>query len=175
LLFIISLPALTLVYVHELQLNATLIFPMAMAWLLFGAGCGFFWGVGRLLKLPSGTVGALTLTGRLGNTSFLGLPMIETYYGAQGLGLGILIDQVGTYLVLSTLGILAATYYRQEGSISAGAIVKKVLTFAPCISPGFSPGVAKPYRWRSLKPPWHPRSALRLWRWITTSIRRLLP
>ena len=130
----ISLPALTLVYVHDLQLSATLLFPLAMAWLLFGASCGFFWSVGRVLKLSSSTVGALTLTGGLGNTSFLGLPMIETYYGPQGLGLGILIDQVGTYLVLSTLGIVAATYYRQEGSVSTRAMMRKIVTFAPCIA-----------------------------------------
>jgi len=36
------------------------------------------------------------LTGGLANTSFIGLPMIETFYGPQFLGLGILIDQLGS-------------------------------------------------------------------------------
>lgn len=130
----ISLPALTLVYVHGLKMSADLLFPALMAWLLFGAGCAFFWGVGRMLKLSDGSTGALMLTGGLGNTSFIGLPMIETYYGVQGLGIGILIDQVGSYLVLSTFGIFTATYYRREGRISGRAIVKKVLTFAPFIA-----------------------------------------
>ena len=130
----VSLPALTLVYVHDLKLSAELLFPAAMAWLLFGVGCAFFWGVGRLLRLPSRTTGALTLVGGLGNTSFVGLPMIETYYGTRGLGVGILIDQAGTYLVLSTLGILMATYYRQEGGMNVRAIVRKILTFAPFLA-----------------------------------------
>jgi len=34
--------------------------------------------------------------------------MIETFYGRQFLGFGILIDQLGSYFVLSTLGILVA-------------------------------------------------------------------
>ncbi len=51
------------------------------------------------------------LTGGLANTSFIGLPMIQTFYGEQYLGLGILIDQVGSYFVLSTLGILVASLY----------------------------------------------------------------
>ena len=34
--------------------------------------------------------------------------MIETFYGVGDLSTGILIDQLGTYLVLSTLGITVA-------------------------------------------------------------------
>jgi predicted permease len=130
----VSLPALTLVYVHDLEMSPELLFPASMAWLLFGVGCAFFWAMGRLLRLPPRTTGALTLVGGLGNTSFVGLPMIETYYGTRGLGVGIVVDQAGTYLVLSTLGILMATYYRQEGGMNVRAIVKKILTFAPFLA-----------------------------------------
>ena len=48
---------------------------------------------------------ALMLAGGLANTSFVGLPMIEAFFGAPSMATGILIDQLGTYLVLSTLGI----------------------------------------------------------------------
>ena len=102
----ISLPALTLTYVHGLKLDTTLILPALMAWVMFGIGCGFFWLVARRLGFSRATTGGLMLTGGLANTSFLGLPMIETFYGPQFLGLGILIDQLGSYFVLSTLGIL---------------------------------------------------------------------
>ena len=51
------------------------------------------------------------LVGGLANTSFVGLPMIEAFYGTADLPIGILIDQLGTYLVLSTLGIAVAAYY----------------------------------------------------------------
>jgi hypothetical protein len=37
--------------------------------------------------------------------------MIETFYGSEFLGLGILIDQLGSYLVLSTVGIFVASLY----------------------------------------------------------------
>ena len=96
----ISLPALTLAYVHGLKLNADLILPALMAWVMFALGCGFFWLVGRALRFSRATTGGLMLTGGLANTSFIGLPMIETFYGPQFLGLGILIDQLGSYFVL---------------------------------------------------------------------------
>jgi malate permease and related proteins len=130
----VSLPALTLLYVHDLRIDASLLFPVAMAWVMFGVGFVVFRFLGRLSGWTAGTVGALTLTGSLANTSFIGLPMIETFYGPQALGLGILIDQAGTYLVLSTLGIVVAALYGQGGGVSMRSVARKVLTFAPFIA-----------------------------------------
>ena len=130
----VSLPALTLLYVHDLKLDMSLLFPVAMAWVMFGVGFVFFKMVGKIWALPAATVGALTLTGSLANTSFIGLPMIETFYGQQGLALGILIDQMGTYMVLSTLGIVVAAMYGQGAGISTRAVAIKVLTFAPFVA-----------------------------------------
>jgi malate permease and related proteins len=127
----ISLPALTLTYVHGLNLSAGLALPALMPWIMFALGCGFFWLVGRALHLTRATTGGLMLTGGLANTSFIGLPMIETFYGPQYLGLGILIDQLGSYFVLSTLGILVASLYGSGKGVSAQAVVRKIVLFTP--------------------------------------------
>lgn len=127
----ISLPALTLTYVHSLQLRTNLILPALMPWLMFGLGCGFFWLVGKALGFSRATTGALSLTGGLANTSFIGLPMIDTFYGPQFLGLGILIDQLGSYFVLSTLGILVASLYSSGHSINAKAVLRRIALFVP--------------------------------------------
>jgi predicted permease len=126
----ISLPALTLLYVHELPIDRSLAYPTAMAWVLFGLGVIFFVTLGRAAGWSRGTIGGLILVGGLANTSFIGLPMIETFYGEEHLGLGILIDQLGSYMVLSTLGILIAVTYA-AGAASPAAIAKKILTFPP--------------------------------------------
>ncbi len=131
----VSLPALTLVYVHELSLSGLLVYPILMPWIMFAIGCAFFYGIGKWLRLPPATIGALMLTGSLANTSFMGLPMIETFFGTQGIAIGILIDQAGTYLVLSTLGItLAATYAARGSSFSAKNVLRKIAGFMPFIS-----------------------------------------
>lgn len=127
----ISLPALTLTYVHSLHLQSNLILPALMAWVMFGLGCGFFWLAGRAFSFSRSTTGALMLTGGLANTSFVGLPMIETFYGSQFLGLGILIDQVGSYFTLSTLGILVASIYSSKGGINARMVLRRILLFVP--------------------------------------------
>ena len=127
----ISLPALTLTYVHGLKLQTGLILPAMMPWLMFGIGCGFFWLAGRAFGFSRQTTGGLMLTGGLANTSFIGLPMIEAFYGPQFLGLGILIDQLGSYFVLSTLGILVASLYSSGHRINAKAVIRKIVLFVP--------------------------------------------
>ena len=126
----ISLPPLTLTYVHGLKLDTSLILPALMAWVMFGVGCGFFWLAARALGFSRATTGGLMLTGGLANTSFIGLPMIDTFYGPQFLGLGILIDQLGSYFVLSTLGILVASLYSGH-SMNAKTVIRKIVLFVP--------------------------------------------
>jgi malate permease and related proteins len=126
----VSLPALALLHIHNLQLDSSLLYSAAMPWLLFGAGFLFFRYLGRLLSLSRPTVGALILVGGLGNTSFVGLPMIEAYYGKEFLGVGLIADQLGSFLVLSTMGIFTATLY-SSGGISPRQMARKVVLFPP--------------------------------------------
>ena len=129
----VSLPALTLLYVHDLRLSGDVGLMAAMGWIYFALAAGFFWLVGRWLDLPRRTVGALILTGGLGNTSYVGLPMIEAYYGHQGIASGIIVDQLGSFLVLSTLGITVAGIY-SSGRPTIGEMAKRIVLFPPFIA-----------------------------------------
>lgn len=129
----VSLPALTLLYIHELHLSGDVLLVALMAWLVFGMSAGFFWLVGRWLNLPRTTVGALILVGGLGNTSFFGLPMVEVFYGKAGLGTAIIADQLGSFLTLSILGITVAGIY-SSGRPTATEIVRRIALFPPFIA-----------------------------------------
>lgn len=126
----LSLPAIALLHIHSIKVDATLIYPALMAWLLFGIGVVFFRFIGRLAGFSRGTVGALMLAGGLGNTSFVGLPMIETWYGKDFLGVGVIADQLGSFLVLSTLGLLTAVLC-SSGEVTRREMARKVLMFPP--------------------------------------------
>lgn len=129
----VSLPALTLLYVHDLKLTSDVGLMAAMGWLCFGLSAGFFWLVGRWLKLSRGTTGALILMGGLGNTSFFGLPMIEAYYGHEGIVSGLIADQLGSFLVLSTAAVIVAGIY-SSGRVTAGEMVRRIVLFPPFIA-----------------------------------------
>jgi len=129
----VSMPALTLQYIHELKLSGDVVLMVAMAWVFFLLAAACFWLIGRRFNLPRPTVGALILTGGLGNTSFFGLPMIEAYYGHQGLASGIVVDQLGSFLVLSTLGITIAGIY-SSGRPGVSEMAKRIFLFPPFIA-----------------------------------------
>ena len=129
----VSLPALTLHTLRHLHFDASLAAPLAMAWVLFGAGAAFFFLAQRAFGWSSSTTGALILTGALGNTSFVGLPMIECFFGREHLGLGILIDQLGTYVVLSTVGLLLAATL-SAGELTLRAVARRVFGFPPFLA-----------------------------------------
>jgi len=126
----VALPAAALLYLHSIPFEPKMVMTPLMPWLLFLLAWGFFALLGRLLQLPRRTVGALILLGGLGNTSFVGLPMIEAYYGKELLGVGILADQLGSFMTLSTLGVLVASLY-SSGSPSLRDMPRKVLFFPP--------------------------------------------
>jgi predicted permease len=129
----VALPALILGQIHGLRMTPALLFPVSMPWVLFALSVPVFVILGRVMQFSAGVTGALIITAGLANTSFVGLPMIETFYGAKDLATGILIDQLGTYLVLSTLGITVACIY-SSGSASWGEIARRIATFPPLIA-----------------------------------------
>jgi malate permease and related proteins len=129
----ISVPALTLLYLHNFGFGADTLLIGMMPWLMFAFSAGFFWLVGRWLGLSRGTVGALMLTGGMSNTAFFGLPMVESYYGHSAIPIAIVIDQLGSFMVLSTLGITVAGIY-SSGRPTMAEIVRRIVLFPPIIA-----------------------------------------
>ena len=103
---------------------------LALLLICFALGVGFYKLASRFHSMSDGTMGALILTGAMGTTAFVGLPMIEAFYGKDGLPIGILADQMGTFLVLSTFGIVTAAKLSST-EVSAGSIVKRIVVFPP--------------------------------------------
>lgn len=126
----ISLPALAILHIHNMKIDFSLLLTALMAWLVFGSAWCIFAAAGRILNIDKKMVGALIMVGGLGNTSFVGLPMIEAYFGKEHLGVGIIADQLGSFMVLSTLGILVSTLY-SSGDVSPKLMARKVLMFPP--------------------------------------------
>jgi predicted permease len=129
----VALPALILGQIHGLRLTPELLLPVSMPWVMFALTVPVFVVIGRVLRFPDAVTGALIITAGLANTSFVGLPMIETFYGTKDLSTGILIDQLGTYLVLSTAGITVACIY-SSGTASWREVAWRVATFPPLIA-----------------------------------------
>ncbi|MCB1168981.1 MAG: AEC family transporter [Leptospiraceae bacterium] len=110
----VALPALVLLHVHDLQFRSALAFSALMPHGVFALAFLFFRILGKRKGWSKETILCLTLTAGLGNTSFVGLPMIQAFFGPQYLGIGVIIDQAGSFLALSTWGF-ALLGYAGEG------------------------------------------------------------
>lgn len=126
----ISLPALALYFIPEITLNSSVLLPVGVAWICFAGSALLFWSLGKAFGWSRKLIGCLILTAGLGNTSFIGFPVIEALYGPEGLKTAILIDQPGSFFILSTVGIAVAAAF-SRGTADAKAIAKKIFTFPP--------------------------------------------
>lgn len=99
----------------------------------FGLSFLFFYSIGTYLKWSKKLIGCLILTGGLGNTSFVGFPIIEALYGAEGLKTAIIVDQPGSFVVVTTLGILVASSF-SRGNLSSSEILMRILKFPPFLA-----------------------------------------
>lgn len=131
----VSLPALALYYIPKLELGWKLLLPLGVAWIGFGLAFAFFNALAKIYQWPKKLTGCLILLGGLGNTSFVGFPIIEALYGSPGLQTAVIVDQPGTFLVMATLGVATAAAYSRQKTSSV-AIFRKVIKFPPFIAFG---------------------------------------
>lgn len=129
----ITLPALTLYYIPQIKIKSELIFPAVVIWIIFLISILFFTLLGKIFKWDKKTTGALILTGGLANTSFVGFPVLIALFGEEGLKIGVIIDQAGSFLVLSTLGVIAASVY-STGTYSLKKITLDILKYPSFIA-----------------------------------------
>lgn len=132
-IFYVSFPALSIRYIPQIDFDMAILYPVLMPWLVFVFAALLFVCLGKLLGWSKPLVGCLILCCGLGNTSFVGFPLLQLYYGASSIQYGILADQPGTFMVMSTLGIFAAVYF-SNGDANWKQIGSKILRFPPFIA-----------------------------------------
>lgn len=121
----ICLPALSLLYIPELKVSTNTIFPLASTYIVFFFSIIFFIIIGKIFKLEQKTIGTLILTAGLCNTSFVGFPVLIALFGEEGLKVGVLIDQAGSFVILATAGTIVASIY-SHGKTDYKNIIKKI-------------------------------------------------
>ena len=129
----VCLPAITLYHIPKIKWSNELLFPIGAGWIAFLLAIVFFHFLGKRFGWSNKLIGCLILTAGLSNSSFLGYPIIEALFGKKGLETAILVDQPGTFVVVSTLGVFVAAFY-SKGSADTFGIFKKILLFPPFIT-----------------------------------------
>lgn len=124
----VALPALVLELIPKVKFDPQLWFPVAAMWLTFGGAWLLFGLLGPRFGWSRQRTGALILVCGLGNTAYMGYPLIEALHGKPGLALAVVADQIGTFPLLASAGIVVASIYSGR-SPPARLIVKRIATF----------------------------------------------
>lgn len=135
----VALPALTLLYVPRLTVDGSagltlLVAAVTTPWLLFALALAVLWPLARARGWSRGTLGALVLTTGLANTSFVGFPLIEALYGPRALRTALIVDQAGSFLVVSTAGVALAAACAGRERPTPAAFARRLASFPPFLA-----------------------------------------
>ncbi len=136
----ISVPAIILVQIPKLltssPLSWDLLIPISMPWLMFALSFFLFTWLGQKFSWSRAETGALVLTAGLANTSFVGIPLLDSILGPQSTPLVLIVDQLGSFLTLSFLGVFYASSYspNQGSKVELKKILKTIVSFPPFIA-----------------------------------------
>jgi malate permease and related proteins len=130
----LSLPALILIQVPKLTFSTTLLTPIIMPWFMMGVSVIAVLALSQFFGWSNSITGGLLMVVPLGNTSFLGIPMIDALFGADFIPYGVLYDQLGTFPGLTIYGAVILAIYSGDGEVSTRAIIHKIITFPPFVS-----------------------------------------
>jgi predicted permease len=124
----IALPALVLELVPRIHFQWHLWFLVVSQWAVLGGVWLLFSWLGPKLQWPRERTGAMILVCGLGNTSFVGYPMLDALRGREGLALGVVADQAGCFIALAVGGITVAALYSGRRP-QPRQILRRVLLF----------------------------------------------
>ncbi|MDD5400067.1 MAG: AEC family transporter [Sulfurimonas sp.] len=130
----ISAPAMVLLKVPKLSLSYDVIIPAFIAWVVMSISALAIFYLSKLLTFSREVTGSLMLVAVLGNTSYLGIPIIQAYFGEEALGYVMIYDQLGSFIALSTYGTFISVYYSSSQKINIKALSIKIATFPPFLA-----------------------------------------
>lgn len=135
-LFIIyvSLPALVLYQVPRLVISSDALVPVLMPWAMLAISALAVYALSRAFGWDRKVQGSLLLVVPLGNTSFLGIPMVTSFFGPDRVPYALLYDQFGSFLALTTYGTYVLALFGAGARPSLGEMARKVATFPPFIA-----------------------------------------
>lgn len=130
----VCLPALILRLVPGLSFQPSLFVLVLTPWVLLAVSAGLVLAISRRLGFRREVLGALLLCVPLGNTSFLGFPMVGALVGPDAVRYAVLYDQLGSFLILSSYGLLVVAHFSGEEKPTLASALLRVVRFPPFVA-----------------------------------------
>jgi len=133
----LSAPAVSFLAARSMPISPEMLLPACMAWVVFAGSFVFFGALQRVLGFSRATFGCLMMTAGMSNVVFIGLPMIEAFFGPELVYVAFLCDSPGVSLVLALPCVLLAAFLspleRKPGGVGRQILyaLRRVVLFPP--------------------------------------------
>jgi predicted permease len=127
-----ALPALIFTVVVKAPLSLELAKAAGVAWGVTLVGLALAWAAARALKLKPRVAGGFIIASAIGNTGYIGYPVVRALLGERWLPPAVFYDVFGSVAVMLIFGIaIAAHYGEHDGKVN---LVKEFLTFPAVVA-----------------------------------------
>lgn len=130
----LCLPALILIHVPTLETSWSLLPLIIVPWALLAVTVLTILPLARWLDLSREVTATLLVLIPLGNTSFLGFPLIEALLGPEYLRLAVVYDQFGSFLIVCTHVLFVLGWYGDGKNPNVASMARKVISFPPFLA-----------------------------------------
>lgn len=130
----VCLPAAILLYAPKLVFERELVGLVAIPWLILTASIVLVLLLAKVLHFDRASTANLLLQVPLGNTSFIGYPLIQVLVGSSALGYAVIYDQFGSFIILVTWGLFVIALYGGGERLRLATIARRIAGFPPFIA-----------------------------------------
>lgn len=129
----LAIPSVALRYIPAIRWSSDLLVPAAMPFIVWVGSWLLFKLYSLRFPMAPATRTALTLTAGLGNTSFIGFPLIQAYYGHDAISIAVISDQL-TFVLMSSVGAMMAMSTSSANGLDIKSVLSKLIQFPPFVA-----------------------------------------
>jgi hypothetical protein len=130
----LCLPALIFIHVPTLEASAALLPLVIVPWALLAVSIAMVLSLARWLELRREAVAVLLLLLPLGNTSFLGFPLVAALLGEDQVRFAVVYDQFGSFLIVCTHALFVLAWFGSGQRPAVADMAKRTASFPPFIA-----------------------------------------
>ncbi|RBQ30041.1 AEC family transporter [Aliarcobacter vitoriensis] len=128
----VSYPAIIFLQIPKINFSLDLMIPAIVAWIVMTLSAFLVIILSKVFNFTKEVTGALMLVAVLTNSSFLGIPLLDTYLPNENFMPYLLVyDQLGTFLAFAIYGTFIVSIYTSKTKVTFKLMIVKVLIFPP--------------------------------------------
>lgn len=130
----VALPAVILLKIPQITFTQHMLLPALLPWGMLLLSALLIWWGHHIFRWEKTVTGVLLLVVPIGNTAFMGVPMVKTFFGDLGIPALIVYDQFGTMLIFAVYGSIILAIYSNNAKIKISNIILRALLFPPTLA-----------------------------------------